>query len=105
MSLFKTHLCAIVIVIAHKPLILEALCATTNCTAHTSMNLEALYTVTLMLSVKALNQRHFRSPPLTRGVCLANRPRPIAGLAGLISPAGQRGPLGADRRFVAIFPI
>ena len=30
-------------------------------------------------------------------VCLANRPRSIAARAGLVVPAGQRGPLGADR--------
>ena len=94
---FLNHSCAILIVIAHKTLIVETLCATTNCTSHASMNPAALYTVDLMLSVNALTQRPFRSSPLTRGVCLANRPRPIAGLAGLISPAGQRGPLGADR--------
>ena len=94
---FLNHSCAILIVIAHKTLIVETLCATTNCTSHASMNPAALYTVDLMLYVNALTQRPFRSSPLTRGVCLANRPRPIAGLAGLISPAGQRGPLGADR--------
>ena len=61
---FLNHLCAILIVIAHKPLIAEALCAiftviahklliletlctTTNCTAHISLDPEALYAITL----------------------------------------------------------
>ena len=38
-----------------------------------------------------------RSPPLARGACRANRPRPIAALAGVVVPAGQRGPLVAGK--------
>ena len=42
---------------------------------------------------------YFRSSPLTRGACLAARPRLTVGRAGFIMPAGQRGVRGAGIRW------